>query len=306
MTSPQPLPIKRALTGLSGGLLLALSVVLALGLGACGPAAGPARDAGAVAESSGRTKSGAGANDAGGVGTRDEDAARGAAREEGDFTATGSGKSQRDAAGPARSGFDYYILALSWSPGFCAEPDNAERSPGQCGAARPYALVVHGLWPQYEDGYPIDCPTDATPSPELVTKMLDIMPSPDLVAHEWRRHGGCSGLGPDGYFAATRKAWNVVRVPDMLRSATTARRSSAAEIESAFLRANAGLGADEITLQCRKGRFQGVRICLDKEFAPRACGADARESCPDGPVTIAALRAGKSAPVSPAPGGQRQ
>jgi ribonuclease T2 len=55
--------------------------------------------------------------------------------------------------------FDFYMLALSWSPSFCA--DSAERVPAgsgqradpQCGA-RPHSFVVHGLWPQYETGFP--------------------------------------------------------------------------------------------------------------------------------------------------------
>ena len=50
--------------------------------------------------------------------------------------------------------FDFYVLSLSWSPSFCATA--AERGSGreanaQCGV-RPYAFVVHGLWPQYDKG----------------------------------------------------------------------------------------------------------------------------------------------------------
>src|SRR5215470_7016408 len=43
--------------------------------------------------------------------------------------------------------FDYYVLALSWSPSFCEiATGNARRQ--QCGV-RPFSFVVHGLWPQY-------------------------------------------------------------------------------------------------------------------------------------------------------------
>src|SRR5262245_6927236 len=80
------------------------------------------------------------------------------------------------AAGPAaaqdrRQGapgeFDYYVLVLSWSPSFCADsaernPDRAARNP-QCGE-RPFSFVVHGLWPQYEKGFPEFC---QVPSPRL-------------------------------------------------------------------------------------------------------------------------------------------
>ena len=58
--------------------------------------------------------------------------------------------------------FDFYVLALSWSPSYCAiEGDGAD--PAQCANGRPYAFVVHGLWPQYEKGYPRDCETSAAP-----------------------------------------------------------------------------------------------------------------------------------------------
>ena len=61
--------------------------------------------------------------------------------------------------------FDFYVLALSWSPSFCeaaAERGNSGRSQVQC--SRPYSFVVHGLWPQYERGFPEYC---QRPSPRL-------------------------------------------------------------------------------------------------------------------------------------------
>ena len=55
--------------------------------------------------------------------------------------------------------FDFYVLSLSWSPSFCeeaAERGNEGRSQAQCGG-RPFSFVVHGLWPQYEHGFPDYC-----------------------------------------------------------------------------------------------------------------------------------------------------
>ena len=53
--------------------------------------------------------------------------------------------------------FDFYVLSLSWSPSFCEaaqERGNSSRNQQiQCGG-RPYAFVVHGLWPQYDRGFP--------------------------------------------------------------------------------------------------------------------------------------------------------
>ena len=60
----------------------------------------------------------------------------------------------------SRSAFDYWILALSWSPEYCASP--AAR-PGSRQCAQPREFIVHGLWPQYERGWPEDCRTRQRP-----------------------------------------------------------------------------------------------------------------------------------------------
>src|SRR5579864_1812173 len=105
--------------------------------------------------------------------------------------------------------FDFYVLSLSWSPSFCAaaaERDGARNASLQCGA-RPYSFVVHGLWPQYDKGFPEYC---QVPAPRLnhdiVSSMLDLMPAPHLIFNEWDKHGTCSGLAPRAYFETVRKA----------------------------------------------------------------------------------------------------
>ena len=74
--------------------------------------------------------------------------------------------------------FDYYVLSLSWSPSFCEEAQergNGGRSQQQCGG-RPFSFVVHGLWPQYERGYPEYCDRDSWLDRNIMTSMLDLMP----------------------------------------------------------------------------------------------------------------------------------
>src|SRR6266516_2781661 len=98
--------------------------------------------------------------------------------------------------------FDFYVLSLSWSPSFCAgaaeRGSTAAAANAQCGP-RPYSFVVHGLWPQYEKGFPEYC---QLPAPRLdravVSSMLDLMPAPRLIFNEWDRHGTCSGLSRRG------------------------------------------------------------------------------------------------------------
>ena len=103
--------------------------------------------------------------------------------------------------------FDFYVLALSWSPSFCeaaAERGGLRNASAQCGA-RPYSFVVHGLWPQYTKGFPEYC---HVPAPRLdrgiVSSMLDLMPAPHLIFNEWDRHGTCSGVSPAPAAAARR------------------------------------------------------------------------------------------------------
>ena len=111
--------------------------------------------------------------------------------------------------------FDYYVLVLSWSPSYCAGSRDrfSTRPDPQC-EGRPFSFVVHGLWPQYERGFPEDCQVPAPRlSRNIVGSMLDLMPSPRLVYHEWDRHGTCSGLGQGAYFDTIRKAREAVKIP---------------------------------------------------------------------------------------------
>lgn len=171
--------------------------------------------------------------------------------------------------------FDYYVLSLSWSPSYCAA--TAERSPErtnnnpQCGP-RPYAFVVHGLWPQYDRGFPEFC---QVPAPRLnraiVSSMLDVMPSPRLIFHEWDRHGTCSGLPARAYFDTIRKARAVVKIPAQYLDLEAPLTVAPDEVEEAFVKANPGLTRSGIAIGCDSRRLSEVRICLSKELSFRDC-----------------------------------
>jgi ribonuclease T2 len=144
--------------------------------------------------------------------------------------------------------FDFYVLALSWSPSYCqAAGDRAQGQP-ECGA-RPYAFVVHGLWPQYESGFPEYC---QVPAPRLdrniVSSMLDVMPAPRLIFREWDRHGTCSGLSPRAYFDTVRKARAVVKIPAEYIDLKAPLTVTPAEVGQAFANANPGLSASSIAV----------------------------------------------------------
>ena len=192
----------------------------------------------------------------------------------------------RDVAGR----FDYYLLSLSWSPSYCAEA--AARDPLQCGAGRRFAFVVHGLWPQYERGWPSACKTAHArdvPAP-LKQSMLDIMPSPRLVEHEWDKHGVCSGLSPQAYFALTRRARERVVVPARFAGLDRTALVTGAEVEAAFVAANPGLKPDMIAVQCDRARLREVRVCMTKAGAFRSCGRDVRDRCGSTRVAMPPVR----------------
>src|SRR2546426_3552677 len=143
--------------------------------------------------------------------------------------------------------FDYYVLSLSWSPSFCEEAEergNSGRSQqAQCGG-RPFSFVVHGLWPQYEHGFPEYC---QRPSPRLdrniMTSMLDLMPAPGLIFNEWDKHGTCSGLGARAYFESVRKARAAVKIPEEFLQLQESKSISPDAIEAAFIKVNPGLSS---------------------------------------------------------------
>ena len=189
-----------------------------------------------------------------------------------------SAKSKKEARGEAGV-FDYYVLSLSWSPDYCASPAGANDSV-QCSGTRQFDFVLHGLWPQYEKGYPQSCPSSIQdPGKALVDRMLDIMPSPKLVRHEWEKHGTCSGLKPVEYFAKARTAFANWQIPPEYQSPKNAITTNADEMRRKFLKVNPGVPRTSVAILCG-GRFlREVRVCLDKNLKPRACGADIRDTC---------------------------
>lgn len=182
--------------------------------------------------------------------------------------------------------FDYYVLALSWSPAYCNLQPN-DRS--QCGNRR-FAFVLHGLWPQYRSGgYPEQCAAPRLPEPVL-RRSLAIMPSEKLVAHEWRRHGSCSGLSPRDYFIQAERAFDAVRIPELFRADPIPQHLTAADITRAFARANPGLDENRIALRCSGPELEEVRICLTRGLAPVDCGRGVKTRCRRGPIQIRPVR----------------
>ena len=190
--------------------------------------------------------------------------------------------------------FDFYVLALSWSPSFCAKQAPARRAREPQCSGRPYAFVVHGLWPQFEHGYPSYC---QVPAPRLdralVDKALALMPSRPLIYHEWNWHGTCSGLSPQAYFAAIRRARAAATVPPAYRDLEQPIRVAPAAVAQAFIKANPGLTRDDMAIGCDRKRLTEVRLCLTRDFKFHACPQIVRRTCRRGSVSMPAVRGGR-------------
>lgn len=160
--------------------------------------------------------------------------------------------------------FDYYVLALSWSPEFCySHADKPECRSGH------YGFIVHGLWPQFAHGYPENCfsPTPTAPLPEPD----DVMPDPELIRHEWETHGTCSGLEPAAYFKLIRQAFASVKVPSRFDQPTHPFSVAPSDIKRDFLAFNPRLQNADIVVSCGNNYLTGVSICLTKSLTPTAC-----------------------------------
>jgi ribonuclease T2 len=185
--------------------------------------------------------------------------------------------------------FDFYVLSLSWSPSYCESARRAD--PAQCERGRPFAFVVHGLWPQYERGFPQFCQREAPWIAEpLLRSMLELMPGRQLIIHEWRKHGTCSGLSADDYFALVRRARERLVIPESFRRLDDYRTVSPNEIETAFIAANPGLAPDMIAVDCGRRYLREVRVCMGKDLAFRSCPEVDRRSCRQPRVVMPPVR----------------
>lgn len=187
------------------------------------------------------------------------------------------------ARGPESGKFDYFALALSWSPTYCATPAG-ENDKSQCSPGRRFAFVVHGLWPQYEKGWPEYCETrESWVEEKNIAAMMDVMPSRKLIIHEWKKHGSCAGVSQADYFRATRLLFEKVRIPARYLSPTADVITTPEQLVTDFVKTNRDLTADMISVQCGnsrdRARLSELRICLDRRGSFARCGTNEARSC---------------------------
>lgn len=181
--------------------------------------------------------------------------------------------------------FDFYVLSLSWTPSYCESANRPD--PAQCDGGDK-GFVVHGLWPQYERGYPDDCARTPRLPRSILASIADLMP-PGLAEYQWRKHGTCAGMRPERYFDLLRRAFERVEIPDAYEPLETDSRTSPNAIEQAFLKANPGLSERGIAVTCSRSGGIEVRICLTKRLDFRRCIEVDQDACRAGSVTLPAM-----------------
>jgi ribonuclease T2 len=172
--------------------------------------------------------------------------------------------------------FDYYALVLSWSPSFCLSGNGSHEGDPQCGTVRPYAFVLHGLWPQFDVRWPESCDVGSdstTVPPALAQSMLDIMPSDKLVQHEYEKHGTCSGLDMGAYFLMARRLFTSINVPPKYVNLSGELQEPLDQLRSDLLSANPQFKPGMIAVDCdKRGRLVEVHFCYSKTGEPQNCG----------------------------------
>jgi ribonuclease T2 len=173
--------------------------------------------------------------------------------------------------------FAYYMLSLSWAPDFCARPD-VQKNDRECGVGRHMGFVVHGLWPQAEEGRsPEQCESARPVASAIVQRMLNYIPSEGLIQHEWKTHGTCSGLASAQYFDLVARAFDSLTIPADYKGLNRKIDVSPSEIERKFAGANPGFPSDAFRTSCGGGDLAEVRVCFTKDLKPRACSDSAGE-----------------------------
>lgn len=177
--------------------------------------------------------------------------------------------------------FDYYLLMLSWSPEFCY----SHRDKPECQSGH-HGFVVHGLWPQYAEGYPEHCST--APGLSNPAEMADIMPDAWLVDHEWITHGTCSGLEAESYFQLLRRAFMTIKIPERFTAPGQNVSIPPQEVKREFIQANPKFSTKEMTVSCGNNYLTAVSLCMTKDLKPTTC--QKLRDCRANVIRVPALR----------------
>lgn len=173
--------------------------------------------------------------------------------------------------------FDYFVLSLSWSPDYCATTGSGDSQ--ECALGKKLGFVLHGLWPQNNQGYPSNCASDPLPA-DVKAQFPGLYPSDSLADHEWLAHGTCSGLKPASYLALAQRIRQSVSIPGRYQALAADFSATVAGLKQDFTQANPGFTPTDFEVLCSSSGsyLEELYVCFSREGQPTACGADVHKS----------------------------
>lgn len=185
-----------------------------------------------------------------------------------------------------------YTLALSWSREYCRGHERDPVMRFQCsGEIGDFGFVLHGLWPETTGpNYPQYCRKVGVLRREIISQNICMTPTPQLLQHEWAKHGSCLTNTPEAYFKAARVLYSAVQFPDMDRLSRQVERGTpltVAGLVEAFADLNDGLPTHSVKVIANsKGWLKEVRICLGKDLKPRRCPRHAKGAADSSSIKV--------------------
>ena len=166
-----------------------------------------------------------------------------------------------------------YTLALTWAPEYCHGNARDASAKFECGGGNRFGFTLHGLWP---DGvgkdWPQYCTTTTLLPPMLIKQHVCSTPSPQLLQHEWAKHGTCMQTTPADYFAKSTGLYGKLRYPDM--DGLSRKPLNVGQFTAAFAAVNPGVPAEAVRVTTNaRGWLDELWLCLDKRFAYTPCKA---------------------------------
>ena len=183
-----------------------------------------------------------------------------------------------------------YTLSLIWTPEHCYASRSHPHDGGdpECSGPAAHGFTLHGLWPDGDgpNRWPQYCRPVALLTDAQIAAGVRATPAPQLLQHEWAKHGSCMTGDPIAYFALEDRLYAGIRPPDMAMLSHR-RGTTAGGFQAAFAAANPGMTADMLRLDVNKrGWLEEVWICLGLDKRPRVCPASQGGAQAGDPVKV--------------------
>jgi ribonuclease T2 len=161
----------------------------------------------------------------------------------------------------------FYMLAITWSPEWCRERTGDAAYAFQC-EQNDFGFVLHGLWPNGAGKrHPRFCGPARPLDTATVRKYVCMIPSAEMLQHEWAAHGTCGWSDPKAYYRQAAKLWTAIDAPDL-----TAPTMTGKQIRDRFVAANPKIPREGVYLRVVSGNYlQDIRVCYDLKYRPAAC-----------------------------------